>query len=256
MLRTQSHRGLLLIAVLAAAGAGTLAARWTRDEPNSAPNVDTIAGLMIDPATLNFGEVHGTADFAVHLTVRNVSQRDIHVSAFRTSCLCQPVEPRLLTIPAGETRAIRVALDAMSLSPAQVGQPRRVETELRPVLNGTPAAKAWVIRGTVHPPIATDLAAVLFGESNRVGQPPVSRRVRVEFHEPGRAKVELVPAVAEVAVLPGSASTEWAVVVTPFTNREPGPFRGTLTITNLSTEGRVLASLSLPVEGVLREGNK
>jgi hypothetical protein len=117
--------------------------------------------------------------------------------------------------------------------------------------------KAWKVRGTIRPPIATDMPAVLFGESNRAGQPPLARRLKVRFQTPGIAKAELVPAIADVRVVEGQTSSEWTLVVTPHTDRTPGPYRGTLTISNVSPDGHApITSLELPVDGILKEADR
>lgn len=94
----------------------------------------------------------------------------------------------------------------------------------------------------------------MFGESNRVGQPPVPRTVTLHFNQPGKPEVKLVPDVAEVEVRPGATPAEWKVTVSPRTGRGAGTFRGVLTVANISPEGKAVASLDLPVDGLLREG--
>jgi hypothetical protein len=253
-------RNLILLAIVAATGAaiaGDWAARRNTEEPRTTAKRETIDGLEIDSPHLDFGEVWASEDWSRLIPVRNTTERPIHVEEFRTGCPCHVAETKALTIPPGETREVRLILDPAKQSPSLVGQPYRVDTELRPVIGGWPAPRAWRVRGTIRPLIGTDTAAVLFGESNRVGQPPVSRRVRVQFRDAGVAAAEVRPAVADVRVVAGGSPTEWSVVVTPHTDRKPGPFTGTLTITNLSPDGRTrIASLDLPVEGVLLEADE
>jgi hypothetical protein len=212
--------------------------------------------LVIDPQYLDFGEVWEGKDQVIHLPVRNTTSGTVHVSEFQTSCNCEPIEPKSLTVPAGETREIRVTLGGRN-NPSQAGQPRRVEIEIRPVVNGRAAPMWWAVRGTIRPLIQTDLSGVLFGDSNRVGQSPVSRTLKVRFHVPGTPRVTLVPEVAAVEVRPGADATEWKVVVSPLTDRTPGPYRGTLTIANVPPGGNApVASLDLPVDGVLLEADQ
>jgi hypothetical protein len=213
--------------------------------------------LVIDSASLEFGEVWGGRDYAISLPIQNVTDRTIRIDEFQTPCDCKPVEPRTLTIPPGETREIQLRLDPVKQPASTVGQPRRIDTSIRAIIHGRATLKAWKVRGTIRPPIATDMPAVLFGESNRAGQPPLGRRLKVSFQTPGIAKAELVPAVADVRVVEGQSSCEWTVVVTPRTDRAPGPYRGTLTISNISPDGlTAIASLELPVDGILKEADK
>ena len=212
---------------------------------------------MIDPASLEFGEVWGARDYAIRLPIQNLTDRTIQIDGFQTACDCKPVEPKSLTIPPCETREIRLVLDPDKQPASSVGQPRRIETSILPIIHGRATTKTWKVRGTIRPLIATDLPAVLFGESNRTGQTPLARRLKVQFHTPGISKAELVPPVAGVQVLEGKTSAEWTVVITPFTDRPPGPYRGTLTISNLSPDGLTrIATLELPVEGILKEIDK
>jgi hypothetical protein len=257
IVRTRNFLLLAIVAATVAAMAGDWAARHNSEEPHKPPQSATIDGLEIDLSHLDFGEVWASEDWSRPFPVRNTTDHTIHIEEFRTGCHCHPADPKTLTIPPGETREVRLILDPAKQSPALVGQPYRVDTEIRPVIHGKPAARAWRVRGTIRPLIETDTPAVLFGESNRVGQPPVARRVRVQFRDPGEAVAELAPAVAGVKVMAGGSPTEWTVVVTPHTDRKPGPFRGTLTITNLPTDvGTQIVSVALPVEGVLVEADQ
>ncbi|MCI0700851.1 MAG: DUF1573 domain-containing protein [Planctomycetia bacterium] len=208
---------------------------------------------MIDPQYLDFGEVWETKEQVIRLPVRNTTTHAIHISEFQTGCDCQPVEPKSLTIPAGETRDICLTLEKEN-RPERVGQLRQIRIEIRPVVNGKPAA-TWTIHGTIRPLIQTNMPAMMFSDSNRVGQPPVSRTLNVKFHTPGSPSVKLVPEVAAVEVRPGASAIEWKVTVSPRTDRTAGPFRAVLTIANLSDNAPV-ASLDLPVDGVLLEADR
>jgi hypothetical protein len=241
-----------------AAGGAAIAGTWAGKRSRGTQLAPPVAqlGLVIDPEHLDFGEVWEDPGFGVRLPVRNVTSRAIRVERFETGCDCRPVEPNSLTIPPGETREVRLIPDRGKRSPALVGRPVQVETDIRAVVSGRSAGIAWRVRGTLRPPIATDLPAVLFGESNRAGHEPVARTLRVTLHTPGVLHAELVPPVAAVRVLPGATPTEWEVAVAPLTDRLPGPFKSTLTLTNRSPDGEPVASLALPVEGVLVEGDR
>jgi hypothetical protein len=130
-----------------------------------------------------------------------------------------------------------------------------VQIELRPVVDGK-LSQGWTIRGVIRPRIESDLSAVMFGESNYAGQLPVPRTLTVRFHQPGTPDVKLAPEVADVEVRPGPTATEWKIVVSPHTDREPGPFRAVLTVANVPPGGGApVASLELRVDGVLMEAD-
>ena len=159
-----------------------------------------------------------------------------------------------MTFSANEEREILVRVDLSPREPWQVGRPARIaELPIRPIFQGeVKSGKAWTLRRVVRSPISTDIPDVMFGESNRAGEPPVSRTVRVQVHVPGTLRVSVsTPMVAATLSLQSDSSSAWLLTVTPRTDVPPGPFRGTIKLETIPTEGQPAHRLELPVEGLL-----
>jgi hypothetical protein len=246
---------VVLISVSLAALAGKLAGRavFRHEPPGRAPEPEQPA-LSIDPTSLDFGEVWADGpEHVLRFPVRNNSSRTVYVGGILTGCNCRPVEPQTFALQPGETRAVRLTITDLN-RPEYVGRARPIRIELRPVLAGKPA-DTWTAHGVVRPRIETDVPAVMFGEANRVGQPPVARTITVTLPRAGELSAKLVPEVAAVEVKPGAPANSWRVTVAPHTQRQPGPFRATLTLTS-TPPGGAPETLDLPVEGVLLEGER
>ena len=195
------------------------------------------------------GEEH-----TIGLPVRNDSVRVVHVFDVVTGCNCRPVAPNTFTLQPGETRDIRLTITDIK-RPEYVGRAHPIRIELRPVADGQ-LVPAWIVHGVVRPRIETDTTAIMFGESNRAGEPPVSRAVTVTLPFSGTLSAKLAPEIADVEVRPGATSSRWTVIVSPRTNRPPGAFRATLKLTNTPPGGTSVFALDLPVEGILLEGQR
>jgi hypothetical protein len=248
---------IIIVLVVFATGAGTLAARWPlRDVQQPVLPEQTLPeqrSLTIDPEHLDFGERWiDSKELTITLPLRNDSAHVIRIDSFQTSCNCESIKPSNLTLQPNEKRDICLTLTDL-VQPEFLGRPRSIQSEVRPVIDGK-IAKGWSVRGVVRPRIESNLTAVLFGESNRIGRSPVPRTLIVRFHQPGMASVRLTPEVADVEARPDATAIEWTIIISPRTDRQPGPFQGVLTISNIPLGGGdPVASLELPVAGVLQE---
>src|SRR5262245_40520295 len=118
--RSPSTRGLLFTAALLAvvtaaywAGRGLKAALV---KPTPGERAD---GLAVDPQHLNFGEVWEDGAFGWVLPVENRGPSEVAIERFATSCDCTSIDPPSLTIPAGETRAVRLQLNLLWRKPVR-----------------------------------------------------------------------------------------------------------------------------------------
>jgi hypothetical protein len=83
------------------------------------------AGLFIDPAELNLGEVWESPDFTTTVRLQNTSNHDIAVSKFSTSCDCSGIEPPSPVIPANGSVPLRVKINLTHRLPYAWGAERR-----------------------------------------------------------------------------------------------------------------------------------
>ncbi|MBX9580126.1 MAG: hypothetical protein K2X87_07435 [Gemmataceae bacterium] len=257
----QSAKSAVMLAVVAAAIGMVVISRANHASTRTniqAINWVVIAGLAVDPSTLEVGDVWEGGDRVVALPVRNTTANAVNITDFLTGCSCARVEPRNLVIPPYATRTVQATLDARPQHPSEVGAADRpFEKQIQPVIDSTPAGKSWVVRGTFRAPIWSGVPAVLFGESNRAGQPPVARTVPVGSRVLGTPRVFVSPAVATAELRPHDAADRWRLVVTPRTDRPAGPFRGTITIEVVPADDTSTpAKLELPLDGILREGEE
>lgn len=68
---------------------------------NATPQVTSIAGLSVDPAALDLGEVWEAEGYTCKVPITNKTNAPIEITAFAVSCgCCMSIEPRQLTISA------------------------------------------------------------------------------------------------------------------------------------------------------------
>src|SRR5262249_45577904 len=77
------------------------------------PEEYVIEGLRIKASALRFGEAWEERRFVWKLPIQNVTNHDIKIKDFALSCGCLDIEPRTLTIFAGETHEVALKVDLM-----------------------------------------------------------------------------------------------------------------------------------------------
>lgn len=252
-----SRRWLLLVSVIGV-GIPLVVARVQtlngRDQGTTLyPNA--VGGLVIEPDELNNGELWAVGEQSVRLQLKNVTNRSISVDGFETGCNCRKVRPKAVTVPAGSTREIEVVINS-SLDEWLVGQEAVVRTfTIQPTINGREYRKGWDIHRTIRSPIATDVPAVMFGESIRKGGQPISRTIRLRAQVVGNLSVSMEPPFAQLELTQGKAPDVWLLQVTPRSDLDLGTVRGVLKVvvspSELFPNGY---ELRLPVEGTVVGG--
>lgn len=254
-----TRRNLTIVVVIGAAAAaiggaltGQLANRSNRSN-RSPPSPPSIQGLAIDANALESGELWAAPDQTMRLPIRNTTDRTIRVTGLRADCECLHMKQEALTLAAKEEKELFVRVDLSPREPWQVGRTARFgEWTFRLIVQGREdRPNAWTVRRLVRAPISTDTPDVMFGESNRAGQPPVSRIVRVQMHVPGTLKVSVdTPIIAATLSSHAGEASVWTLTVVPRTDLAPGPYRATIALETVPPAHR----LELPVDGLLVEG--
>src|SRR5258708_30912428 len=136
------------------------------------------------------------------LGVRNQTGASIEIRDFVTSCGCMVVEPRQLTIPAGETATLELTFDLTHRLLSEAGQDQRpFEVAISPILaHGSIRGHAWRVHGVIKSRVTLDSPTVHFGERPILGHPPVVRKVRATVHIPNEGLEVIVDPKAATVV--------------------------------------------------------
>jgi hypothetical protein len=141
-------------------------------------------GLVVAPGCLDFGPAWETSQFHWVLPIENRHRTDVEIEDFVTSCTCSKVEPRSLSIPAGQTREVSLTIN---LTAGPKGNESKAgewafTVGIRPKIRGeNPSAirEAWTLRGTVRKLLSLDQPLVDFGRQSELALPLPMRRIRV-----------------------------------------------------------------------------
>jgi hypothetical protein len=180
-------RMLLTIAILALSFIG---AYWlgSRTKGPQQPAMQVIEGLAVNIADLKAGEVWEEKQYIHRLPIHNTTNTDIEILSFIKSCSCTEVEPRSLTIPAGQTATVNLIIDLTHRTMAELDLAARpFAIEVKPYLKSVwPRTPGWSVEGTVKSRVTLDTKAVHFGERPVYGQPPVKMKCWPLFTSLGR----------------------------------------------------------------------
>lgn len=241
--------------ILALAGAGGAAAALLLKNASYSEGM-----YALEPAAdrLDFGEVWEDANYSLALPITNQRGQDIEIERFTKSCNCSRIEPARLTIPARQTREVRLLLDLTAKKPGEFDAAvRDFEVSLTPEIPGERQRMSWTIRGRVRAVMQSELPRIDFGKvSARSQSLPIKRgtlttsnvvhnftascsspdfRVRVEKRIPAKAK---------------PAGANQFDVVAAMTKVPPrGAIRCTLTVVPELSDGTRLPSRQVEVLG-------
>jgi hypothetical protein len=175
---------LTVVVVVAVTVVGVF--RGSRSSRSSTESHLSDSGLVVAPDTLNFGEVWEDSKFTWGLPILNPSQYDAQVEEFRTSCTCSSAEPRSLTIPAGETRVLKLTLDLTAArSKVPDAEWRAFQVTIWPRLQDG-FRKGWTLTGRVHTAIRIDQPVLDFGRRSYAAQPLAAQNAVVTSFVPLR----------------------------------------------------------------------
>lgn len=135
------------------------------------PPVDSTAALVVDAEHLSFGDVWEDPAFGWVLPIRNMTNEEVEISHFETSCGCGKTEPSSVTIPARGTAEVRLTLNLVTAhrEPDLKGEEFKVAVQPR-IGKGAGQRAGWVVYGRVKRPFVIDPPVVDFEERLVWGQ--------------------------------------------------------------------------------------
>lgn len=176
-----------------------------RPAPPSSPIVAK-APLSVDAESLQIGTVWAYTKIDWQLSIANKSKDDIHIGKFFTSCSCLAITPEAITVPSGQSRTIRIEIDAtpkmqnsqqaeyedfgVSLQPLVELDGRwkgidewRLQGKIRRLLNPSAATIVWDKQSELAGPLAqrtVSLASTALVNSIEVKNAPKTMKIRVD----------------------------------------------------------------------------
>ncbi len=247
---------VLLAVVLVGSGlrAYQLALATAKPRDAEVPSGDFVVnGLAVSAVSLDMDVVWEDKDVPWQLPIRNRTANTVHIKDFVVSCGCVTIEPRSLSIAAGETATLQLRFDVTHRAPVEIGLDRRqFHQELRPVFRDIGVSRSgWLMRGIVRSRVTLDTAFVQFGEEPVQDQPPASRKLVATVHVPAeRLEATVDPPMATVEVIRRTSSpARFDLSVTPQPALPPGSFQGNLVLNLRSAGGERLPGLTVPVAG-------
>lgn len=210
--------------------------------------------LWVPPDRLDFGSASPQEEFRWTFPVINRSCRDIEIVGFRPSCQCTAVEPKTLRIPPGESRSLRLALNLMPASEADLESPiRPFAVTVQPIFKGGwPRQDGWQVTGVVRNPYVVSPPFVNFGDSLVEGHDFGSRTVEVRCEEPIIELAAKSQAVSVTTAVNRDAVDNqlFRVIVTPRGDLPLGTHEFRILLQGTTPQGGRL--LSVPLKGLAR----
>lgn len=249
-------RWLLAILILGLSFAVAYWAGMVARKANPAASIEVVEGLAIAAADLDLGEVWEERGVAWRLPIRNVSAGRIEIHDFIQTCACTDIKPRRLSLAAGETATIDLALDLTHRSYSESGQSRRpFSVVIYPVLK--PKARprlGWKLHGTIVSRITLDTLAVDFGERPIHGETPATQKVLATVHVPCQhLEVVVNPEVATAKVSPYQGDeSRFKFNLAINSDLSPGNFQTDARIFVVSPTGEKALGAILPVSGKMQ----
>jgi len=236
-----------------------LAAYWLNAPPRAQQSghegglPPVIAGLVVDQANLDLGELWEEKDFRCKIPITNLTDYPIEIFDFVSSSgCCMPVscEPRQLKIAAGQTAQLELRLGLAERGAKELGMGRRpLRVEVSPVLRVPEKAPAsWVFTGIIKSRVTLDAQSLSFGDSPAQGEAPVTRKVVATAHVPLQSlKAKVRADMVTVRVVPHTNGTQFDLLISPVPSLPPGKFSTDLTVHILDDEGQDRQVATLPV---------
>lgn len=249
-------RWLLAIVIL---GVSFGAAYWTGLAARNAkqpPPMEVIEGLAVAAADLDLGEVWEEKGIAWRLPIHNVNPSRIEIQDLLQTCGCTEIQPRRVSIAAGETASIDLTLDLTHRTYSEWEQARRpFEVMISPVLNPKSRPRlGWKLHGTIVSRVTLDKLAIDFGERPIHGGTPITQTVLATVHVPcERLETVVKPEVAAVTVIPQKDDkTKFEINLTVNPDLLPGKFQADVQIFTLSPNGDKALGVTLPISGIMQ----
>lgn len=119
--------------------------------------------LEIDPKSLAFGPVQFVPKYAHTISLRNLTEHEVEVTEFLTSCSCVEVSPASLTIPAHGKASVVMTLDMKRFVTPGIEPAISGEVEFTPVVSGRAMPKSMLAFEFLRPRLLALSPDVDFG---------------------------------------------------------------------------------------------
>jgi hypothetical protein len=211
-------------------------------------------GLVVSTADLDLGDVWDIFEFTRDLTIHNKSGADKKIEDFATSCFCTAVEPRRLTIAAGQSVVVHVRIDPNRRSPDEASLAARpFAVDIWPIQDESLRRRpGWTMHGLFKSRVTLDVPSVHFGQETARGAPSPIRKVVATVHVPFArlvAKLE-PPAIGAVSVAPDPGKPDRVEIrITPANTLPTGAFKATVRVDVVDPAGGVAPGALLPIAG-------
>jgi hypothetical protein len=209
--------------------------------------------LTVPRDRLDFGEVWEDSHFRWTLPIENHNAHDVEIQDLVASCTCMALEPRALTIPAGETREVHLTLDLTARrSQLPESEWRDFEVTIAPRLVGDPEKTiktAWNLRGKVHTPIYFEQPFLDLGRQSEASQPLPPQTAIVRTFVPLQDLIAERKSAGHVAVNRLSDDPGCFKLTFSPSNLPIGQVKFQVSVVPRLSEGRLLPAKSLPVIG-------
>lgn len=226
--------------ILALAGVVGAAAAWYLKK---LPSADAQSMLEPSPERLNFGEVWEDPHFSIDLPITNTRGQDLEIKQFLKTCNCSRIEPPSLTIPAWQTREVRLILDLTPKKPEEfAASVRDFEVGISPEVSGERGGPWWTIRGRVRSVMLSDMPKIDFGNVSEWSQSLPIRKVTLTT----RSSVENLSA--------SCSAPEFAVQVEKRAAAKENQFDLTVAMKKAAKRGAIHTSIS--IMPVVSEGER
>ncbi|MCI0701624.1 MAG: hypothetical protein L0241_11130 [Planctomycetia bacterium] len=242
---------LFVVGAGVAAGAGTLAARWSSwfGAQSAPPPPVAQPELVIDPQYLDFGEVWEAEQFEWKAPVHNRTETTIHVFAFNNSCGSCGAASSTTLIPVSGTGEVRFKIDLRN--PCASAEPQairdvKIQVYLRKDSSpGTPLVPVE-LRGRVKSAIVVNAKTIDFGRFP-VTANPKPRVVPIRALRELRDLSATVDGHSVQAELKPTESGKWELHVRPVVAASVGRHTATVRLTPTTASGEKVPSVNLPV---------
>ena len=216
-----------------------------------------IDGLSISTSHLSVGDVWEEKIVTLELPIQNITSETIYVRDIKSSCGCMQISPRKLSIPATETAAVRVSINAQARRPDQVGEPDRAFFyDITPITraNDTNHGKSWRLEGVLRSRVTLSNLGIHFGESAVFRQAATPMKVEATVHVPAeRIVATIVPEVVSIRIARKTDDpSRYDLFITPKESLPQGPFKADVTLEIERADGSRAFGATFPVEGVVQ----
>jgi hypothetical protein len=219
-------------------------------------------GLVVSPEHLDLGEVWESGAFELGLPIQNVSDREIEIDGFETSCNCTKITPSRLLIPAHEAREAHLTLDLTArpksgrtpegeVLPAASTNARGFAITIRPKVKDLQSGRieGWKVTARVRSAVRLNASEVSFESTSRLALPRASKTV-MATDLVGVERLTVTSSSPNILVTierPIGEDRDYNVRVRPSTRVPIGSFQAEVRIVPWLANGKELPAVTFPV---------